>query len=183
MNTKKDLPFLGNEGPLAVGSQEINSGGTLKPVSVRLSGMAGGFAVCVMRDPSFEAISRGLRDGDRYLDLRLEGDEWAALFVDVLKCPDADDFPSLPGESNEEWRKRYSLKFQQAIPSYPILARIHDLFIYVIYTPDEVNELRSESLRLQSMTSNELAVAMLKKLVQACDEASKAGSGLVLVPD
>lgn len=136
-----------------------------------------------MRDPTFTQFSKGLLGNDHYLDPRLEGREWGALFLDVLKCPDTADVPRLTDEGNEDWQERYGAKFQQAIPNYPMLGRIYDTLIYVAYKPEEIGQLRDECLRLQSMTSDEKALSMLKKLIHACDEASKVRSGLLFVPD
>ncbi len=136
-----------------------------------------------MCDPTFAQFSQGFEGNDHYLDPRLEGNEWGALFVDVLKCPDTGDIPLLAGESNEDWQERYSSKFQQAIPSYPMLGRVYDTLIYVAYKPEEISQLRDECLKVQSMTSNEKALAVLKSLIEACDEASKVRSGLLFVPD
>jgi hypothetical protein len=187
MDQKKMVPLLGNEGPFGPADEHSPQGENLrkmaKPVPIPESTIVGGLAVCVMRDPSFERFSQGLSGADRFLDLRLEGDEWGALFLDVLKCPDTGDVPQLGNETSEEWQERYSLKFQQTIPAYPMLGRIHDLFIYVIYKPEEIKQLRDECLRVQSTTSNEKALAMLKKLVRSCDESSKIGFGLLLAPD
>lgn len=187
MDQKKTMPLLGNEGPLNRAGQssprEGKANDLIKPVPVAVSGIAGGLSVYMMRDPSFPRFSQGLVGNDRYLDTRLEGDEWEALFLDVLRCPDVGEVPYLPNESSAEWQERYGFKFQQTIPAYPLLGRIHDLFIYVIYKPEEVGQLRDECLRVQSTTSNEKALATLKKLVRSCDEASKIGSGLLLAPD
>ena len=105
------------------------------------------------------------------------------LFYGVFSCPSASDEPLLPGETEEEWEERFSRKFQQSIPDYPMLGRLWDLFMYASYKPEEVNRLRDECLKVKDSTSNEKALGGLAKLVKACDEALKRGYGLLLVPD
>lgn len=183
MDQKKIVPLLGNEGPFSPAGeysrQERKSGDTLL---VEMPWIAGNLSIYVLRDPSFSAFSQGLSGEDRFLDTQLSGNEWGAIFLKVLGCPDVSDMPRLPNEDTAEWQKRYSLKFQQAIPDYPMLGRIWDLYIYVSYKPEEINQLRAECLKVWA-NSNEKALSGLAKLIEACDEALKIDSGLLFAPD
>ena len=186
MDQKKIVPLLGKEGPFnPTGEYSPEEARSISPAANpgAESRIIGGLAAFVMRDSSFAAFSRGLSGGDRYLDLRLNGNEWEALFLNVLECPDVDEVTLLPNEDTTEWQMRYARKFNQAIPTYPMLGRMWDMFIYVSYNPDEIDRLRHECLKIQSTTSNEEAQAALTKLLAACDEASKLGFGLLFVPD
>jgi hypothetical protein len=184
MDQNKIVSLLGKEGPFG----EKNDSSTRKEVTVDRSsaipiiesGVAGSFSIYLMRDPSFEAFSQGVSGTDRFLGVWLDGAEWDALFFDVLACPD--DIHRLPNEERAEWEERYNLKFREAIPEYPMLGRISDLFMYTSYTSQEIITLRNECLKIQSTTSNAKAVQGLAKLLAACDEASKVGSGLLLAP-
>jgi hypothetical protein len=114
----------------------------------------------------------------------LDGSEWIALFRDVLKCPMGIDQPFIPGEDTRVWRERNRLKFQKAIPNYPMLARIWDTFIDVTYEPEEVRQLRDECLQVRAIAaSNHLAFEGLSRLISACDESLRLGSGLYLACD
>lgn len=181
MDQKAIRPLLGKDGP-------IDSAGNItkeQGESHQAMGIAGGLSIHVMHDPSFTIFSRGLSGEDRYLGLRLSGEEWGALFLGVLECPDVSDVPQLPQEDKAEWQERYTLRFHEALPQYKMLSRIWDPFIYVMYGPAEIGPLRDECLRVesQSRTSNEKAHAALTKLHRACDEASRLGSGLLFAPD
>jgi hypothetical protein len=179
MDDKKIVPLLGKQGPFG----KEKSSDQIKGRTLQTSGIVGSLSIHMMRDPSFQAFTLGLTGGDRYLDLWLKGEEWGALFLDVLGCPDVTDVPRLPGEGDEEWQGRYALKFQQAIPNTPLLGRIWDVFIYVSFRPEEIEELRSECLKVRANTSDGNAQLALIKLIAACEEASKQRSGLLLVPD
>jgi len=182
-NMKNVTPFLGNEGPLSSSSEETRSIKDLPVVPVKAPRAAGGFAILLTREPTYDRFSSGLLGDDRFLDIRIQGDEWAALFLDVLKCPDVQDIPRFKDESDDDWLDRYGAKFSQRIPEYPMLGRIYDTFIYAAFSREEVDELRNECLTLEKITSDTTASSMLQKLSQACDEAAKRSDGLFLVPD
>lgn len=187
MDQKNTVPLLGKDGPFSdAGTYFRREGQANSPsqnVSDRESEVAGGLAIFAMREPTFITFSRGLSGVDRYLDLRLNGDEWVALYLQVLRCPDAGQVPKLLNEDIAEWHKRYGAKFQQAIPTHPMLARIYDLFSYVSYAPEEIEQLRGECVELEATTSNEKARSALAKMIAACNEASKLRVGLLFVPD
>ena len=187
MDHKKTVPLLGKEGPFGdAGSSfrwEEQAGSPSQNVSDEQSEVAGGLAIFAMREPTFVSFAGGLSGKDRYLDLRLNGDEWMALYRQVLRCPDAGQVPRLPNEETAEWHRRYSGAFQQAIPAYPMLGRIYDVFSYVSYAPEELEQLSVECVKLQATTSNEKARAALAKLIAACNEASTLRAGLLFVPD
>lgn len=185
----KDNPLLGGVGPFSGSRFDSTDEAQFKEmlaarsqdVEEPTSKIVGRLSFFVVRDP--KSFFEGLKQPDHYLDIDLTGDEWGALFYDVLKCPKATVEPFSPGDDTEQWRERYRLKFQQVMPNYPLLGRIWDLYEYVSYRPKEIAQLREECLRIQDNTSNEKALAALTKLVTACDEASKNGSGLLFVPD
>ncbi len=183
LNMKNATPFLGNEGPLSSSSEEKRSIKGVTVVPVKAPRAAGGFAILLTREPIYERFSSGLLDDDRFLDIRIQGDEWSALFLDTLRCPDVQDLPRFTDESDDHWLERYEATFKQSIPKYPMLGRIYDTFIYVAFSHEEVDDLRNECLTLQKTTSDSTASSMLQKLSQACDDAAKRGDGLFLVPD
>lgn len=101
----------------------------------------------------------------------------------MLGCPKGIDEPRARGESNEAWQQRYTLKFQQFIPDYPMLGRIWDTYIDVGYQGDEVKSVREECLKVRAKTSNFTALEGLAKLIKACDEGLEMGLGLYLACD
>jgi len=54
-----------------------------------------------------------------------------------------------------------------------MLGRINYIFEDYVFTPEEVEKLREECLKLTSDTSNLEADLALRKLIYACDEALK----------
>lgn len=116
----------------------------------------------------------------------LEGNEWAALFRDVLNCPMNLNEPYTPGDNLDERHERFRLMFQQALEDYSMLGRIWDTYIDITYESDEVDELRAECLRvipIAANKSNHVALEALNKLINACDEALKVGASLVFTSD
>jgi hypothetical protein len=64
-----------------------------------------------------------------------------------------------------------------------MLGRIWNTYGYASYRPEEIELLRKECVKIRATTSNELALAGLSKLVQACDNSSMLGRGILLIPD
>jgi hypothetical protein len=126
--------------------------------------------------------SRGQKQG-AYLGIDLQAEGWAALFYEVLGCPDPSKYPYSPGESADQYEDGYRKGFQDAIPDYPMLARIWDMYTDVEYHPDEINQLRAECVRAKLITSNPTGSEWVTKLLSACDTALQRGLGLYLASD
>src|SRR6266536_4426419 len=112
---QKDIePMLGREGPFGEKispSQEEETTARFSVIPINEAGIAGSLSIYLMRDPSLETFSKGVSGEDRYLGLFLDGDEWGALFFDVLACPDPNATPLLPNEDRAKWEQNYSLIF------------------------------------------------------------------------
>jgi hypothetical protein len=176
-------PLLGHDGPLSeAGDASWRWEASMTEGELPSLSGAVGLTIYAVPDPSAALHASCLPSGDYYQgDLKVA--EWGALFFDVLGCPPAMDEPPLPDESSEEWEERYYAKFEQAIPEYPMLARMSDVYGYATYLPDEVLALRDECLRVQTGTSNEQALSGIQTLLGACEEAVKLGHGLFLAGD
>lgn len=177
------LPLLGNE------SLFENEGGSSEATWLMLEHepeaapkVAGGLRMVAMPNPDPEKFYRE-PSANHYLHLDFETEEWEHLFYRVFDCPAATDEPIIVGESEAEWEERFSRRFQQAVPEYPLLGRIWDMFIYVSYRPEEIEQLRAECLKAQAITGDEKARHGLSKILTACDEAAERGYGLLFVPD
>ena len=107
---------------------------------------------------------------DRHLEGNLSLTSWESLFFKVLGCPDSE---RIAGESREEFRRRWTHQFREAIPKYPLLGRISYFFHDVWYELEEVANLRAECVEVKSETVDADALEGLKGLITACDEAEK----------
>ncbi len=118
----------------------------------------------------------------RHLEVFLGGPDWASIFYDALRCPRASNVLTVRTDEVElaETRK---LKFQQAIPEYPLLGRIWDMYTDVKYEAKEIDQLRNECFRVKASTTSDRAIKSLDKLIYACDEALGSGLGLFLASD
>jgi hypothetical protein len=147
--------------------------------AVRGSLAAGNLRIYAVQAP--EKWDYRTNEVDRYLD-DFTGLEWIALFRDVLKCPMGTETKGAnQGFFSED--RPYQLRFQEAIPDYPLLARIWNTFEDVTYGPKEIPKLRDECLRVSSMTANEDALMGLNKLLNACDDAITNHLGMYLSCD
>lgn len=177
MVTNNKQPLLGKTGPfgsdLSAQSSHEQAQQTSEQGSTANSSNDGRLYIYVMRDPDPRTFPAALSEGDHFTSF-FTGQEWKRLFVDELKCP-----VPLPDDSPE----LYGAKFSSALSAYPKLGKISDMYIYVCYKPEEVRKLREECLQVQRNSSNQEAQEAVAKLVQACDEALKKGSGLLFVPD
>ena len=118
---------------------------------------------------------------DRHLHRGILEPEWVALFFKVLGCPPAE--PYVNGEDTNEFRKRFRQRFREAIPEYPMLARITDYYDDVWYQAEEVVRLRGECERVRCATEEKDALKALMELLAACQEAQSQNLGLLLVAD
>jgi hypothetical protein len=128
------------------------------------------------------------------VDMRLDfhPDDWVALFVDVLHVPvpNEDDLQQLNERSRyverdevivlREWRRDM---FREATSQYPMLGRIWDMYEDAVFRPEELPQLRDECLKLKSETTQPEPLKALRKLLYACDEATKRGFSLMLISD
>jgi hypothetical protein len=130
----------------------------------------------------FRRWQRENQDTDEWAHLnKLEGNEWVALFGNVLHCPIEDEEPYAPGDSLDELDERVMLSFQRAIPEYRMLGRIWDTYIDIEYKQEEISELRDECLKVVALaSSNPVALQGLRKLIAACDEAISRGGSIML---
>jgi hypothetical protein len=181
----KVIPLLGHDGPLSeadAASWQWEATEKTGEGMLALPEIVSNFTIYAVPDPDEVWRSPALPGTDCYQG-DLKSNEWGALFFDVLGCPRATDEPSFPDESPQNWAERYMTKFEQAIPEYPMLARMWDVYGYASYMPGEVTALREECLKVQAATSNEEALSGLRSLLAACEEAVRSGNGLFLAGD
>ena len=135
-------------------------------------------SIAIMKDPNGE-WSEELGDRHTYSDITIQ--EWAELYFHALNCPRREEFGF--DETIEAYEKRQKLLFQEAIPEYPQLRKIWDMYLDVRYSSSEVQILKKECKKVLANTNNRLAVAALKKLIDAADEAVRSEAGLFLGAD
>jgi len=104
--------------------------------------------------------------------------EWSALFYDSFGCFMGKNEPYIEGEPIGNWNERVRTKFQSAIPDYPLLGRMWDIYGAYWYPPEELAALRAECLRASVRVSDWAARSGLDNLAQACDKAIMLRAGL-----
>jgi len=62
-------------------------------------------------------------------------------------------------------------EFSGEVPGYPMLSRIRGYLYDAIFEANEVSVLREECSVLLGLTSNQIAVSGLEKLLAICDRA------------
>ncbi len=124
-----------------------------------------------------------IREGERATHERLKYEEWEAIFFITLMnyCPMYEHY--VEGQDLNELSERDRIRFQQAIPEYPLLGRMWDMYVDAKYKPEEVVKLREECFKVQAMAENTDALKGLDKLLQFCDEAEKKKLGIFLACD
>lgn len=119
------------------------------------------------------------RNRDLCMDFHPEN--WEALFMQSLGCPPFE--PSPKKESLEAEFKRRRRHFQQALPQYPLLSRIVEMYRDTIYKPEEVSALREECERAKAQIQLGAGIFALRKLIFACDDAFRESKQLWLLSD
>jgi hypothetical protein len=140
--------------------------------------IVGGFDIYLVND--INHVTGNEKDGDRVLNIDFHGGNWKALFFDALGCPIVEWHK---GDSYEQFYERARRIFGQALPEYPMLSRICDMYEDALYKSEEVGLLLNECMKIQSLTTNTEALEGLQKLILACNEAAKEGKGLGLISD
>lgn len=108
------------------------------------------------------------------LRLRLEGDEWGELFYGVLECPTALKYKvEHPMKTDyQTWKMHYEQKFKKAIPDYPMLRELCDIFYKILFSKEQIYKLKLEVLEIiPKAVNNEIALRGLEKLKVACEKA------------
>lgn len=101
---------------------------------------------------------------------KLRGREWGELFYNVLNCPKADNY--LENDNFEIYTKRNELLFKKAIPNFPLLAELNDIYGRVLFSLEQVRELKKEVYKIMSKdNSNKLALIGLEKIIDSCEQA------------
>ncbi|HXG64147.1 MAG TPA: hypothetical protein VNO70_03510 [Blastocatellia bacterium] len=177
----KESDGLPNRPVMLQESQAANSEAMMQSQDI---GPVGSLSICAVPDPKNWQDTQS--ESAYWLDLTLDGPEWGAIFHDVLRIPVIGSKPlaeSQNAEGQENSRGKYMQLFQGAIPEFPLLGRIYDLYEDVAYKHHEIMWLREECLKVQLMTSNPEAKEGLRKLILACDEAMRRNTGLYLASD
>jgi len=111
------------------------------------------------------------------LKIRFDGLEWAQLFYVVLGCPTADEY--LPSEDIKVWQERNERKFREAIPDFPMLAELNDIYSKLLFNQNQIQELKNEILEvIPKADKNEPALQGLMKLKDGCEKALEKGKFL-----
>lgn len=120
------------------------------------------------------------KKGDRHLHLFITDREWEQLFHDVLLVPINE-----PYIHSDEQDEHFKMLFQENLKDkgYEMLGRIWDVYDDVFYFPSDINKLLEECLEVQQKTENIVVIAILEKIIFACQEALKVKSGLSLRAD
>lgn len=142
----------------------------------------GTLRLTIMRNP-FDGDSFDTTKGDHHTDLEISDDEWAELFFSVLQVPKNQEF--IDGEDTEKYNERQEVRFKRYLKTkgYPMLGRIWNMYRDANYLSTENNQLLEECLKLQKKPENVHALSALGKLIAACYEATKSGSGLAVISD
>lgn len=137
------------------------------------------FTICITQGSN--RLNNEVAECDRDIGRGFGIVEWGALFFDVLHCPEPET--PIEGENINTRYERRRIKFQQAIPEYPMLGRIWDIYHDASYKSEEVEQLRAECLKIQASTNELRALRGLRELILACDEALKVKRGVILLSD
>jgi len=119
---------------------------------------------------------------DRALKICINDDDLFAIQDAVV--PGRIDYQNLQNNADYEKASENNQRiFRKFALLYPMLGRIDDMYKDYVFTPDEIQTLRAECLKLKSANQNAAADLALRKFIYAVDEAFKNNSFLVLSSD
>lgn len=118
---------------------------------------------------------------DLSLEFGVTYNEWYALFFDVLRADKGEYERWLKDHPNEAQNSISPIEFDEDVEGYPMLSRIRGYLYDAIFEVAEIEQLRQECLRVQSTTSNALALQGVNKLLRICDEAQNLNLNIYLM--
>jgi len=104
--------------------------------------------------------------------------EWYELFFIVLGADGTEYGPF--SETDSSPRPDH---FDNPVTEYPMLSRINDVYLDVVFEAHEVQELEDECNRLANSTSNPHALSGLRKLLEMCADAKALGLSIYMMCD
>ncbi|MDQ3802002.1 MAG: hypothetical protein M3384_21465 [Acidobacteriota bacterium] len=147
-----------------------------------------GLTICIVKNPVYVRDERRERDamqwnpaqGDRVPDFFLDGKDFDALqnFLDIkLSSTERRD-----GESYAEHEERLKNMYLEAAgeKGFEMPGRIWDWYQDAAYFPSEINQLLAGCQKIKESAQNPDRSEAMDKLINACREALKTGSGIYL---
>jgi len=119
-------------------------------------------------------------DRDRLLHFGLTYREWLAIYFDVLDV-DHGEHKKWAKSHPDEAKSSFLGGFEDEIRDYPMLSRIRNYFFDAEFEGVEVEQLRIECLKVQTITSNEKALHGLEKLILICRWAQSLDLNIFLM--
>lgn len=139
---------------------------------------SGSLATYAVRDTA-NFSKDAARDEGFYIGYDIHPENIEALYFEGLQLP---RWESIKAESIAEKTEIYQKSFQKSIADYPLISRVSDTDVKVIYAPEEVSQLREECGRVLDNTNDAKAVVALQKFYIACNKAVENQMGLLLIP-
>jgi hypothetical protein len=134
------------------------------------------FDIVIMRNPPGDWSTE---EGDRQTNLAIDGSDFLAIqkFIDVSIEPVEYSKDEVWIEYHQ-WQKERYLN-AAAEKGYEMLGRFWYEYDDAVYLSQEINQLREECLKVKNSSQNLDLIIAADKILEACDEASKTGSGLL----
>lgn len=132
---------------------------------------------------AFQSWPGPTSEKDCTLPFGLTYEEWFALYFDVLVVDQGEYQDWVERHPDEAQTVLPPIEFKGEISGYPLLSRICGYLCDACFELSELEQLRQECLRVQSTTSNQLALSGLEKLLQITTEAETRGLNVYLMSD
>ena len=132
---------------------------------------------CVLDAATFSKDSPP--DEGFYVGYDIHPENIEALFFEGLKLP---RWESIEAETVEQQEAIYRESFQKTTSEYPLISRVSDTDQRVIFTSEEVLQLREECQQILERADDSKAVRALQKFHIACSKAAEREMGLLLLP-
>lgn len=102
-----------------------------------------------------------------------------ALYFEGIGIP---RWESIEADTTEKQLEIYNESMGKIMSDYPLINRVSDTDVKVVYTPEEILALQTECERVMETTSDAKATKALQKFVIACQKAEAHQTGLRLIP-
>ena len=135
--------------------------------------MSNGLDVTLRKDPN----EWSPESGDRYLDIAFGDSEWGSFFFDTLMTAEA---KYVDREPIDDFVVRQETTFQDSLPDFPLLGRIHAFYQDAYFNADEIPSLLAELKRTESLPGDGHAKAFISGMVDGCEAAISDRTGIWL---
>lgn len=125
------------------------------------------------------SVNIGDETDKQYLGYDVRPEDIEALYFEGIGTP---RWESIEANSVDEQMEIYNRSMKEKMAEYPLIARVSDTDVRVLYPPEETDALKAECDKLLETVADEKAARAAQKFAIACVKAAERKTGVLLLP-